>query len=292
MSDEYLEDAKKLIGMCSRHISEEMDEDGAIQGALFLALGMEKLLKHLLVKINPIFILKSSDFKHSAAALYSHLFCSDGEGEVAKQPDTDVLTFRSSLTRARVFSAAANTNSQLLYSLAGWRDVIVHRPTSEVDKAVLARMLKKDAVELLSSFATELNLDLSDFLGLETSRLVDLSKKLSDQVKFEERMEELLTSHRVLWEHRKKTNQLIFEQATAITRNLLKQTGPDFMYDEVSCPACGNTATVRIEPDYDSADGESYLAGVYVQELSCFFCSLRLQSYEELSFFGVNDLLS
>jgi len=182
LSNDYLADAQKLIRLASPHINASMTPENSIQGALLFALGVEKLLKHVLADINPIFILKVADFKHSAPSLYGHRIASTGKSEeIDAQPNSDVITFRVSLGRSKVFSKASNKYSQMLYTLAHWRDVIAHRPTSELDLAKVALMLQKDAVPLVSDFAEELGISPSSFFGDDEPRLTELSTRLTDR---------------------------------------------------------------------------------------------------------------
>lgn len=286
LSSHYLADAKKLILLSSPHIKASMTPEEAIQGALLFALGVEKLLKYLLAEINPIFILKIADFKHSAPSLYKDRVVSIGKtDEIDTKPDSDVITFRISLGRSKVFSKVANKHSQLLFTLAQWRDVIAHRPTSELDLAKVEFMLKKDAYPLIREFSEELNILLSDFFGSEETRLSELSQQLTNREKFETEMNQLLANHKIIWEHRS-------NNAEFISQSLLKYSGVDFSYDEVPCPACGNLCVIRIEPDYDYADGESYLSGVYAEQLYCYYCGLNIDTYDALDFVNANGLLA
>lgn len=292
MISDYLADAQKLIRLSSPHIKASMTPEETIQGALLFALGIEKLLKYLLAEINPIFILKIADFKHSAPSLYNGRIISSGKNdEIDTKPDSDVITFRVSLGRSKAFSKAANKHSQLLFTLAHWRDVIAHRPTSELDLAKVELMLKKDAVPLIREFSEELKISLSDFFGSEETRLSELSQQLTNREKFETEMNQLLASHKTLWE-RRSTQAGITAEARGLTSSLLKHTGVDFSYDGITCPACGNLCVVRIEPDYDYADGESYLSGVYAEQLHCYYCGLNMDTYEALDFVNVDGLLA
>lgn len=290
LSSDYLADAQKLIRLSSFHISASMTPEETIQGALLFSLGVEKLLKYLLAEINPIFILKIADFKHSAPSLYSDKIVSTGK-EIDTKPDSDVITFRISLGRSKVFSKVAHKHSQLLFTLAHWRDVIAHRPTSELDLSKVELMLKKDAIPLIREFSEELQISLSDFFGAEELRLSGLSQLLTNREKFETEMNQMLTSHKAIWEHRS-TNAEFTSRANDLTSTLLKHSGVDFLYEEIPCPACSNLCVVRIEPDYDYADGESYLSGVYAAQLHCYYCGLNMDTYEALDFIDVDGLLA
>jgi hypothetical protein len=245
-----------------------------------------------LAEINPIFILKIADFKHSAPSLYNDRIVSTGKSdEIDTKPDSDVITFRISLGRAKVFSKVAHKHSQLLFTLAHWRDVIAHRPTAELNLSKVELMLKKDAVPLIREFSEELKISLSDFFGSEELRLTELSQQLTNREKFETEMKQMLASHKDLWEHRS-TNIEFRSQANDLTSTLLKHSGVDFSYEEIPCPACSNLCVVRIEPDYDYADGESYLSGIYAEQLHCYYCGLNMDTYDSLDFVDVDGLLA
>ena len=292
LSKDYLADAQKLIRLSSPHINVTMTAEEAIQGALLFSLGVEKLLKYLLAEINPIFILKIADFKHSAPSLYNDRIVSHGKNdEIDTKPDSDVITFRVSLSRSKVFSKVANKHSQLLYTLAHWRNVIAHRPTSELDLTKVELMLKKDAIPLIREFSEELQISLSDFFGSEETRLSELSQQLTNREMFEAEMNQLLEKHKTQWEQRR-TYAEFESQANDLTTSLLKHSGVDFSYDVIPCPACDNLCVVRIEPDYDYADGESYISGVYAEQLHCYYCGLNMDTYEALDFVGVDGLLA
>lgn len=292
LSKDYLADAQGLIKLASPHIKTTMTHEDTIQGALLFSLGIEKLLKHVLAETNPVFILRVADFKHSAPSLYSDRIVSSGKNpEIIAKPDSEVITFRVSLSRSRVFSKAANTYSNMLHTLANYRDIIAHRPTSELDINKVARMLQKDAFPLISAFGEELQISTSSFFGPEEVRLRKLSQGLTDHDRFEHEMNQLLDEHLAMWKS-KSTNAKFVSQAKDNTASLLKQSGTDFVHEEVTCPACDNMCVVRIEPDYDYADGESFLSGAYVQELHCFFCDLNLDTYDTLNFVDADSLLA
>jgi hypothetical protein len=134
LSEEYLNDAKKLISMASSHIEQDMSYEQLMYAMTFFSFGIERLLKHLLIKVNPAFILKDGNFKNAAPSLYKDKFVSsEKNSQITDTPDSDVITFRISLQRALLFSKSVNDNKQLLYSLANYRDILAHRPTSEID---------------------------------------------------------------------------------------------------------------------------------------------------------------
>jgi len=237
LSSDYLTDAQKLIRLSSPHIKDSMTHEESIQGALLFALGVEKLLKYLLAEVNPIFILKIADFKHSAPSLYGNRIISSGKNdEIDTKPNSDVITFRISLSRSKVFSKVANKHSQLLFTIAHWRNVIAHRPTSELNLAKVELMLKKDAFSLVSDFSEELTISVSEFFGSEAKRLSELSQRLTNREKFENEMNQLLANHKAQWQ-RRSTHTESTSQANDITSSLLKQSGTDFFLRRGSLPS-------------------------------------------------------
>lgn len=292
LSENYLADAQRLSKLAAPHIKATMTHDEIVQGALFLSLGVEKLLKHVLAEINPVFIMNVADFKHSAPSLYGDRMVTTGKNsEIAEKPNSDVVTFRVSLSRSRIFSITANTYRNMLYALSNYRDIIAHRPTSELDLIKAARMLQMDAFPLICAFAEELRIPTSDFFGSEDIRLRKLTQDLSDRNKFEQEMNQLLAKHMALWESRRSDMGLV-SQAKDKTAALIKQHSTEYAHEGVACPACNNMCVVRIEPDYDYADGESYLSGAYVEELHCYFCDLKLDTYDALNFVDADGLLA
>lgn len=287
----YLEDGKKMIGFAAPLIKQGMDDDHVVQSFQYFSNGLEKLLKHGLERINPLFIQKLADFKHSAA-VYKDRFVPGYTGtEVEKNPDQDVITFRTSLNRLKVFSTTANNHSQLIHTIVGWRDVLAHRPSSELDTDAIKRMLQKDAYRLVYDFSHEYGEKSDAFLAPHTEALKGLSSELMYEDRIEQHMTALLSTHLQLWESKKGDTAYVAE-AEKVTKRELGQVGLDFHNEAVPCPACGQDAIVRLEPQYDHADGEGYLAGVYPDKLTCHYCGLDLRSYEEFDFVNIDGLLA
>ena len=293
LESEYLADAQRLVRLAMAPVKKEMIDDEVIQSGLLFALGIEKLLKYILARVNPVFILKAPDFKHAAAALYADkIVKSQKHEELSDKPDSDVITFRVSLGRAKVFSKSTAQSSQMLYSVANWRDVIAHRPTSELDMRSVSAMLTKDAVRVLSEMCTEHSLNIDDFLGDHSNRLRKLSAELTAVTAFADEMKALLLRHKNIWTTRSSNSETV-ELAKAATHVLLLRIDTDEgAFESVKCPACNNPSAVHVEADYDYADGESYIAGVYAEYLHCYYCDLKLNTYPQLSYVDVDKLLA
>ncbi|MGB4767384.1 MAG: hypothetical protein WBH09_10810 [Rugosibacter sp.] len=292
-ASEFLADAKKLILMSCPGVAENMDEREVIGSTTFFSLGMERLLKFILADINPVFVLTSGDFKNAAPCLYKHKFVNgDQHGVTSSKPDADVVSFRLAMQRSLLFSNGVKENSQLLFSLANYRDILAHRPLSELDIAKANRLLAKDGYKLVNDICSERSLSARDFFGGDHDRLRDLSQKLQGEEAFSRAMEERINQHRALWIARASHSEFI-AQAADMTKSLLTSSGHDFSYVPFACPACSQEAVARIEPDYDydPADKSSYITGVFVDSINCFFCGLKLQDYEELGFVDANSIL-
>jgi hypothetical protein len=264
----------------------------AFEGILFFALGMERLLKGILYDINPIYILKNQDFKHSAPSIYKSRFIS-GTGknnEVSASPDSDVLTFKLSLARAKLFSESAAKHSNFLYSLSNLRDIIVHRPLNELATDSFHKILRKELFAVIKDFSSEIPLSLEELLGKRCQELQVLHEKLQESELFEKEIKNKFSRHKEFWEsHRKDKNHI--ETANISTARLKSDPSREYMYEVIKCPVCDNESLVKIEPDYDVADGQGYISGVFVESLKCYYCGLELSDYEELDHFDINSIL-
>jgi len=293
-AEEYLADAQRLIGMAGKDITEGMDDKEVIAATTFFSLGVERLLKFILADVNPIFVLSNGDFKNAAPCLYKHRFVSDDQHSVtASKPDHDVVSFRVALQRALLFSVGIKENSQLLYSLANHRDILAHRPLSELDILKAKRLLTKDAYKLLNDICSERAMPTNDFFGEEDQRLRTLSDKLQGEEAFAQDMSARLAQHKALWIERSSNPEFV-AQAEHQTASLLDRSGQDFSYEPIECPACSQEAVARIEPDYDydPAERMSFVIGVFVDSINCCFCDLKLTDYEELNYVDANSILS
>jgi hypothetical protein len=291
-ASEFLSDAKKPILMSSHNIKENMKELDVIHATTFFSFGIERLLKYVLANINPVFALKSGDFKNAAPCLYKHKFINgDQYGVTASKPDADVVSFRVAMQRALIFSLGVKENSQLLFSLANYRDILAHRPLSELDIAKANRLLARDGYKLVSDICLELSLSAHDFFGKSHDHLRDLGHKIQSEEKFSKEMTDRLEQHKALWLKRSSQPEFV-KQANDITKSLLDSSGRDFTYAPFRCPACGQEAVARIEPnyDYDAAEQTSYVSGVFVDNINCYYCNLKLQDYEELNYVDANSI--
>lgn len=292
-ASDYLKDGKWFVRRAAPYIERKMDHDAIINATLFLALGVERVLKHILSSVNPVFVLVKSEFKHSAAALYaSMILTTDRNREIADKADGQVISFRTAIQRALIFSEATRNHRSLLYTIARYRDILVHRPTSELYANSVNRMLIKDSFRLIQSFCQEIDAEPIDFLDEHTVKLELLAERIEIHERIDDDMQTLFRTHQEAFVSRRDDDQFMSMAAT-ITQQLLDSTDDHFVYEEIPCPACNETAVARIEPDYDydPVDRSPFLSGVFVESVRCQYCRLVLKNYEQLDYIDANSIL-
>lgn len=289
---EFLVDAKKLILMSSNDIKKSMTELEIISSTTFFSLGIERLLKFILANINPIFILNNGDFKNAAPTLYRNKFINgDKHGVTLSKPDAEVVSFKVAMQRALLFSSAVKENSQLLFTLAGYRDILAHRPLSELNLNKVNRLLAKDGYKLVNDICTEHSLYSNEFFGRNDDFLSDLSRVMQSEERFSTEIDMRFEEHKQKWLIRKSQIEFV-KQANDITNSLLNSSGQDFSYIPFKCPACNQESVARIEPNYDIDPDEktTYVTGVFVDSIYCYYCDLKLSDYEELNYVNANSV--
>lgn len=173
----------------------------------------------------------------------------------------------------------------------GSRSILAHRPLSELDLNKANRLLAKDGYKLVDDICTEHSLQINEFFGQNHNNLCNLGLEMQSEEKFSTEILKNLEEHKKKWLQRESQTEFV-NQATDITNSLLKSSGKDFSYTSFSCPACGQEAVARIEPDYDYDPEEktSYVTGVFVDNINCYYCDLKLQDYEELNYVNANSV--
>lgn len=279
----YLTDAQRFIRMASVLIEEEMTDDEVVQSALLFAIGVEKLLKYILSSINPVFILSKPDFDNAALLLYKDAVIQSSGQKRAEVLDEKVVSFRVALDRAQKFSKAAVVHSQLLFSLAEWRDLIAHRESSDLNIRDVKRMLQIDAFVLLDDMCKHHSLTVAGFLGDRESSVRGLSQELTHEAVTEDARIALLNTHKQIWRLRS-TNPDEIEHAKLFTQLLLLNPDISQGSDAQTCPACGNECVLRFDVDANHADAGKYPGNQYIRSLDCFYCDLVLNSYEVIDY--------
>ena len=292
--DQFKQDAQELISIAATHINDSMTSTQVIQATTFYAFGVERLLKHILWSINPVFVLKNGDFKNAAPCLYKSLFINaDKHGETFSKPDPEVISLRIAMQRALIFSKVVKENSQLLFSLANYRDILAHKALDEIEIEKAKMLLLRDGIKFIDGICNEFHLDINAFFGKSVSRITKISERIISQERFTEAMIARLAKHRTEWSSREHDSAFLRE-ASGITASLIESDAEDCSYTPFKCPACNQQAVARIEPDYDydPAEKSSYVTGIFVENVQCYFCGLRLESYQELNYVKANDILS
>ncbi|WP_139103673.1 hypothetical protein [Stenotrophomonas maltophilia] len=290
----YLKDAKSHISLAAPAIAKGATNDQRFQAVVLAAVGFEKLLKHIIAEVNPALILKSQDF--DSVVLHCHreaITATDRIAEIEKKASPDVITLKASIQRASIFSKGVKDNAQLIHTLADFRDIALHRSSEELDAVRVDRLLCRDLYNVIRDISVDLSLSAQDFFGEHSARLEVLSNELIAHDNFQTGMEALLERHRKIWEERSK-NATTVSHAEKMTNAYLAKLNET---TDCPCPACGNLALATLEPDYDHDydpdDGTTFgfISGVYVTNIQCLYCSLKLDEYDQLKYVDADALL-
>lgn len=242
---------------------------------LFLALGVEKIFKHMLQNINPSYIYKDTSFKNCAPIIYKQKMIKLNSEEISKTPDADTITLRTAVFRLKLFSNTIEKHSNMLLSLSSYRDVIAHCTFDELDLNKLVKINRCEMYFFLSELQDETNLDLKD-----SDRLITLTaNELKNEYELDDRMNTLIEKHKNIINEKIAKKQINRDKLPLIAVGGNRVTYP--------CPICGNDSVVDFEPEFDYSDGESWFVGLYPTQLKCSFCELELNNYDELDYFDI-----
>jgi len=285
MLNEYVVDSKKYFHRCTPLISTRMSDVDTIDAILFYAVAVEKVLKGILLNVNPVYILEAQDFCNTAPILYGEkLLSKDSFGkEISKSPNRDVITYRKSLLRAKEFSPTTNQNCTSLHKLSDYRDTVLHRPTSEINCKDAAQFLIETYPLITEGYAKEFGVAVEEFVG-DKIHLFDAFGRQAHKISVEKIIEKIGLYNRK-WNRTK--NDPGRKEEIAKVNNYVQEYGGH----GVDCPACGNLAEVDYEPDYDYADGQSYMCGVFPVSVKCAFCGLELFEPSELDYLRMQGKL-
>lgn len=294
MSNDFIDDATLFIKKASLIVNKGngLEREDIIEGILFFALGLERILKAILFKLNPIYVLKSQDFSNSVAILYKASLLPNYKDnqEISKKPNSDVLTFKLSLLRAKSVSKTTDKHTALLFSLSNLRDIIAHNHLSRLDIEKLKTMLLRDFYPLILDYSNELSLPINNFLGPLATDLATISAEHQETI--EDKVNMILDAHKKKWEERK-TDTTLAEKAKKETKEADSKgnTRESFtvIYD---CPACENDSLLFVDVDFDYSDGEVYPIGTFVRYLNCFYCDLLIEEYDEIDYLELNEVLN
>ena len=283
--NEHLKDSLVFLKKYNTLIFNEMTNEQIIESVLHLAIGIERILKAILWNINPVYVLKNESFKNSAPILYKDKLISENlsNKEFSQNPNSDVLTFRTALLRAKEFSPITMKYFNTLFALSNYRDTIAHSPLKELDIEKLRKLLLHDSLNIIKDYSHEFNIPLTEFIGDKIKTLEFLSKDYEGDLS--EKMQRKIKFYRSEWERIKHDPT----QAKRIEK--LYETHKDkTSFDHGECPACGYAAQFSAEIDYDYSDGQVWAAGVYPTALKCPFCGFSVTDDEEMNFLKLHEI--
>jgi hypothetical protein len=294
MANEFLDNASIFLRKASIVVARgtDLQQEDIIDGILFFALGIERVLKGILFKLNPVYVLKSQNFSNSVAILYKDNLLPNYKDnqEISKKPDADVLTFKLSLLRAKSVSRTTDKHTALLFSLSNSRDIIAHHHLSALDIEKMKVMLLRDFYPLIVDYCTELELHIDDFVGSLATDLAAVS--VEHQETIEKKMNILLEAHKQRWEQRKADAALVVKAQKETKDAQSKGLSRDSFIETTDCPACGNNAILFMSVDFDYSEGEVNPIGAFVQYLNCFYCDLLIEEYDEIDYLELNEIFN
>lgn len=281
----YIEDSGLFFKDISKKIQKGIDGFEIINLTMSMALGLEKLLKGILFDINPTYILIEPVFKNSIQIIYNNKLIKEPNAlnDLAKNPNSDVITFKNSVLRAQCVSEATFKNKNILMNLSDARDIIAHCELKLIKSEKFKTILLRDFYPLLVEFSKELNIKRGHFFGGSHIKLAGISSKLQENL--EKEIELLLDAHLAKWKslsgnENYKTDKIKITQAIATTPN--KKI--------VECPACEEEAILYLKPifEYNPYLGENMQIGHEIKKFKCHFCKLEIMDSKKLDFLGIN----
>jgi hypothetical protein len=256
---------------------------------LGIAIGMERLLKGILYDLNPMYVYKTPTFKNLAQILHEDKIVAGAKSELSDKADADVVSFRTALSMASAISATTFKHKAFLFRLSEQRDIVAHCQLSLFDRGSARNILLRDLYFVLKEYSKEIGIPLQTILG---SSEIPLAKIAADnQTDLPQKINAKLDAHRKQWAQLQKQAGYI-AKAERLTKQRVeaKVTGDWGDWGQtIDCPACGQTAVVRIEPDVDIQDGEAVVMGVFVTNLICAYCKLEIADYNEIDYLGLNQ---
>lgn len=281
--NDYLIDAKAFLGRCAPLICDSIANPQVLDALIFFAFGMERIYKGILWEINHTFVLEDANFNNASVLLYPSKFLPGLASKKKCSPVTidRVINSRVSLTRVKYFSPSADKHSHALFALLTHRDVIAHRPLSELNYESSRKLLLESFLPIMKDFSVELQISLADLIGETIPGLDFLSNKYKGIAR--ERIEQKLRFYKKEWDRFK-----IDPSHQGRIEALHREKDRYGSCEKMECPACGNLANLSLDVDVDYSDGQASFSGVYPDELKCNYCGLQLSDWDELEFFEIN----
>ncbi len=281
MSD-FLEDARTLLQQTSNKISEDVTDEEVIEAILLFALGIERVLKEILHRVNPLYVYKKMDFKYTVYQLYKESLLPSSN--LLKKPpasSNDMIAFGLALSSVLNISKTAQLDSGKLIYLKKMRDIIAHRPLKELNLKEAKKFLLEHFIKIIHDFAKELDVNINT-LVTDSTRLVIISTKCQKSVSSS--VELKLSTHKQTWDKSEPTPKIIqkIEKENHEAMTISKTSDVDVI--EIPCPACNNRALLFIEPDFDVEGSNSWVVGIFVSQLLCNYCGLKINDFEEIDY--------
>jgi len=293
MKNDYMDDSPFFLTRAAAKTKEKMSKAAVVEAILFLALGVERLLKGILFALNPVYIYKTQDFKNTISLIYGDKLLPGWaqNKEISGSPDGDVLTFKLSLLRTKAISKAAEKHTAMLFALSNWRDVVAHNALSMLDIEKARTLLLRDFYPMVRDFSSELNLSMSRLLGSHEIRLASLSA--SHQESIEEMVKVRLDAHARRWAQLQNVpgyaTKMKNKNESAVRAAANKR---DTFVGLVPCPACENDAILTAEVDFDYDYGNVWPTGAFVSSLKCLYCKLEVEDYDEIDYLELNTYIT
>ncbi|MBA3006222.1 MAG: hypothetical protein FP810_06480 [Desulfocapsa sp.] len=289
MKNEYINDSTFFLTRAAAKTNERMSTEAVVEAILFLALGVERLLKGVLFALNPVYIYKAQDFKNTVSLIYGERLLPGWKDnkEITGSPDADVLTFKLSLLRTKAISQTAEKHTSMMFALSNWRDIIAHNALSMLDIEKCRTLILRDFYPLMRDFSTELNISISSLLGSHDIRLASLSANHQESI--EEKVKVRLDAHARKWEQLQNipgyAAKMKDKSKSVLLAGIKKR---DTLVELVPCPACENDAILTAEVDFDYDDDHVWPVGFFVSSLKCLYCELEIDDYDEIDHLGLN----
>lgn len=250
---------------------------------LWLAIGLEKLLKGILYSINPLYILKNPEFKNSIQVFYSDKVFNNFE--LSKQKDEDVIAMQAAILMCIPISQSVSEHKNVLMKIKNARDIIAHHDSSSLDLDEMIITLKRDFYPFLDSLSKEFDLGgQTNFFNNLHSKLAKISSSLQENAI--KALQLKITAAKSNWVTLEKTKTFNILKPKSSTLKILEK---DFAFP-VECPSCSNQAVVFATPimEFDYSKKELIEVGLNVKELKCEFCSLEINDSRELDELKIN----
>ncbi|GBC59191.1 hypothetical protein DENIS_0127 [Desulfonema ishimotonii] len=281
----YFKNAKTLLRIAEKNISNSMSYEDLIYSSLFFGIGIESLLKGVIYDVNPIFIYIDESFHNIVPVLYKNKIKQRDNNidkkKLKSNPDKNVLSYTESLNRAAFLSETTYENKQTIFRLKDVRDTIAHCLLSDLDEERLKNIVSQFKI-LVAKYENELDMKFIEAVVNQE----DLEKyKLELTTKLQEKMKK----HKNIWENNKGDKSYVLKART----NTITMDSACFEADNsylITCPACSQKAVLFIFEEYGMNDyAETVVENIFVKNLSCSFCKLHIKDTEEIDYLKLSE---